>query len=418
MYYGLFAIYFILCLFFIPRIPYIKKSGIDSKTIQVLFSLKITAGILLGWIVQKYYPLNDYWLFNIYGVDEYNLLLSNPKEFFTNIFYSYYPSNGSFFGSVDSYWNDLETNIIVKVLAFLNIFSQGNYYINSLLLNFIGFFGHIALFRIFNNIYKNKRWQVLVGCFLLPSTLYFVSGINKDLFIFTLLCFYCYGLYTSLRDGFIFHRSLMIFICFIFLLLIRNYVALGLIPATIAWILCKRYQWDRIKTFAGTYIILICLLGIIYWLFPLIDPIKIISAKQKDFLLLTPAATQLATDTLQPNLISLLKNTPQAFNHGFMRPYIWDYPLNLISIMAIELFIFQVLVLCSLIYRDKNHGNAEPFVLFALIFSLSIIILCGFIVPSAGSIVRYRSVFYPFIITPLLCMIKFKRRKRKDILLN
>jgi len=410
LYYGLFAIYFILCCYFIPRIPFIKKSGLGTQTIIILFTLKIMAGILLGWMSERYYSQgNDYWLINAHGWAEYNLLFSDPKKFFTNIFSSYYPHYGSFFGSVGSYWNDLENNIVIKVIALINILSRGNYYINALLLNFIGFFGHVALYRIFINIYPNKKWRVIAGCFLLPSTLYFVSGINKDLFVFTLLSMYCYGMYFSLQNGYTFRRHFIVLFSFIFLLLIRNYVALALIPSTISWILCKKYQWNKLKTFVGTYLLSILFLFMIQLVFPAMDPIEIISQKQKDFFELAPAATQLTTDTLQPNIRSLLQSTPRAVNHAFLRPYVWEYPSKFISILAIELLIYQLLFICFILFRDKNNRTSDPFIPFVIILSITLIILGGFIVPNAGALVRYRSLYLPFIITPIICMISWKR---------
>ncbi|WP_462253906.1 hypothetical protein, partial [Ferruginibacter sp.] len=132
---------------------------------------KIIAGLAIGWISYNLYNTgNDYWDVNREGWKEYQLLLSDPKEYFTNIFKSQYSQGyGGMFDSFQSFWNDLRNNIIIKFLSVCNIFSRGNYYINSLFFNFFCFLGHVAFYRIFIQIYKKQQWAVIICCFLLPS---------------------------------------------------------------------------------------------------------------------------------------------------------------------------------------------------------------------------------------------------------
>ena len=119
-----------------------KNTGLAGSIILGLFLLKVFAGVLIGWMSQKFYPQgNDYWGLNGLGWKEYQMLMNDPKEFFTDTFRSTYAGNyGGFFDSVGTFWNDLKNTLIGKLLAFCNIFSRGNYYINSLFLNFLCFF--------------------------------------------------------------------------------------------------------------------------------------------------------------------------------------------------------------------------------------------------------------------------------------
>ncbi|MGF2413927.1 MAG: hypothetical protein ACQUYJ_16465, partial [Ferruginibacter sp.] len=87
------------------------------------------AGLVIGWVSYNVYGKgNDYWNVNRDGWIEYQLLLTNPKEYFTNIFHSQYSQGYSgVFDSFQSFWNDLRNNIITKILSVFNIFSRGNY---------------------------------------------------------------------------------------------------------------------------------------------------------------------------------------------------------------------------------------------------------------------------------------------------
>ena len=198
----------------------------------------------------------------------------------------------------------------------------------------------------------------------------------------------------------------MIVVSFLGLLFIRNFVALFLIPPVIAWVLCKRFHWNKIKAFAICYFFA-ALVSILLHFLPALDPLKIISQKQKDFLALPAATTQLVSDTLQPTLSNLLLHTPAAINHAFLRPYLWEYPGKFIFILSIELLLYQVLFLRFVFFKQNKVHVTDPFIPCAILFSLSLLILSGFIVTNAGALVRYRSLYFPFFITPLLTYIKW-----------
>lgn len=413
MYYLLFTLYFLVLCFLINRIPFIKNAELEKRLVVILFLLKISAGLLIGWMSATYYPQgNDYWNLNRHAWEEYQVLINDPKDFFTNIFYSHYPDKyGGFFNSFDSYWKDLANNIIIKALAICNILSRGNYYINSLFCNFFGFFGHVALYRVFIHVYKQKKWPVIAGCFILPSTLYFTSGIHKDSMIFTMLGLFCYAFYFSTRQRFTTKRILLLVLSVISILLIRNYVLVALVPAAIAMYIADRNE-RPLKTFAFIYTALLCLIILVTLIFPSSSPLKIITQKQKDFLDLPVATSQIATDTLQPTLSSFATNAPKAMEHGLLRPYVWEFPGTFLMLLAIELLIYQLLFLYMLTRPKVFPQTYRPFIYFGIFLSLTLLLFAGYIVPNAGSLVRYRSLYLPFLVTPILCSI-WQRSKAK-----
>ena len=410
MYYLLFTFYLIISCLLITRIRFIKNAGLGSRLVLGLFLLKIFAGILIGWMSQRFYPQgNDYWGLNDAGWREYQLMLSDPKRFFTEIFISPY-QNGydGFFSSVGSYWNDLKNTLIGKLLAGCNIFSRGNYYINSIFFNFIGFMGHVALYRVFADIYKHKKWQVIIGCFLLPSTLYFSSGIHKDLIVFSMLGLYSYALYFPFQNKLSVKYLVTLFLTFIVLLFIRNFVAIAIILPTIAFIISNKKKWNTLAVFVSVYSIAFLMLLLLQFIRPSFQPLKIITQRQQDFLDLPYASSQLDTHILKPTLESFGRNAVQATDHALLRPYIWEYPTKFLIPLAIELFMYELLFIMMLIaYKKKNSPG--PFLLYGLLISFPMLLFTGYIVPNIGSIVRYRSLYLPFIITPILCNIYRKQ---------
>lgn len=417
MNYLLFAVYLVGLCWLLLRMPAIRKLGVDNKTVLALFLFKVATGMAVGWLsLHVYGEHNDYWDVNRESWNEYQLLLTDPAKYFTNLFTSAYPGGyGGIFSSFDSFWNDLKGNILIKLISLFNLFSRGDYYINSLFFNFLVFFGHIALYKLFIRLYPGNKWLVIAGSFLLPSVIYFSSGIHKDGLVFLFLSFFIYKVYQSLeehRAGI--KRSLLILGSLVMLFLIRNFIFIALVPALLAWIISAKYKWNAAITFSVAYLLTGLVLFNIDLVFPNIKPLEVITRRQTDYLNLGPSDTQINLAVLDPTFKSFAANAPQSLNHVLLRPYLWEVPVKPLLPLNIELFIYQALFFVFLFFRKRQSitGNI-PFLFFALSFCLSLFFLIGYIVPALGAIVRYRSIYLPFIITPLLCSIDWQRFKVK-----
>jgi hypothetical protein len=413
--YLLFAVYLVILCWLLLRVPFIKNTAINQKVLLGLFLIKVIAGIAIGWVaIHIYGPGNDYWDVNDYAREEYQLLLTNPGKYLTNIFTSDYEGGYTgIFNSFDSYWNDLKGNIVIKLVSVFNIFSRGDYYINSLFFNFIVFFGHVILYRLFIKVFPGRQLWVIIGCFLLPSTLYFVSGIHKDGIVFLMLAVLIYSVYQSLsKNRFTVKRLSYILTSLILLFLVRNFVLLALLPALFAWILSAKTQWNTVIIFTLVYLLSGMLFFNISSLVAKINPPEIIVKKQTEYLKLPNAATQIGLTPLQPTFKSFAANAPQAIGHILLLPYPGKQPVNSLLPFSFELFFYLFLLLRLHFFWRKDAATCnKPFLFFVLFFTCTVFLFIGYIVPNIGSLVRYRSLFYPFIITPVLCCLDWKNIK-------
>lgn len=411
MYYFLFFVYLALATWLITRVPFVKKTGLPGTLIAWLFIIKVAAGIAIGWITEHYFPNSDYWVFNADGQYEYQLLIHHTKEFLTNIFSSPYENSyGNYFNAVGSYWNDLSHNIILKPLAVINLLSQGNYYINSIFFNWFGFLGPVALYRVFSAIYKSSKWPLIIGCFLLPSAIYFSSGIGKDLVVFTMICLYGYALYNILYSKRTTRRMLLLLLSFVFILLLRNFVAVSLIPASVAILICAQKKWKPIIVFTAVYMVGLGLLVLGEIIAPSVQPLKVITQRQTDFLNIPAGTTSLPVHKLEPTIKSFISNLPWAIDHGLLRPHLWDKLLLLP--FAFELLIYELLILIVVFRFRRNIQFGHPFIVFVCFFSLFMLLITGYVIPFSGAIIRYRSIYLPLFITPVLCSVFLKNVKK------
>ncbi|HXL55141.1 MAG TPA: hypothetical protein VN958_02715 [Chitinophagaceae bacterium] len=416
MNYALFFVYLALSCWLLTRIKFIRTTGLANKTIILLFLLRILAGVVNGYINLYYYHETDSSLFHLQGIAEYHLLFNDPKEYFLNIFHSnYHDSYTRLFDTTDSFWNDLRSNLIAKLLSVFNIFSRCNYFINIIFYNFLVFFGSAGLYKIFTHIFPGKKNTLIICLFLLPSFVYSTSGIHKDGLIFLGLGIVCFNLNYILRNGVTAKRLLYISGGLVLIFLIRNFVFLMLIPALVAWILAEKRKYFFLQTFVITYFLFGILFFFTGFLHSKLNLPHYVSERQIEFVGISKSSgSAINVNPLFPNFRSFLNNTPQAINHSLMRPYITESSRLLIIPAALEILFYEILLLLFFLFRSKKSTD-HAFLYFVFFFSLSMYLLIGYTIPILGAIVRYRSVYWPFFITPIACFIDWNVLLRKHI---
>jgi hypothetical protein len=236
---------FFLWLIFLSRalgkIKFIQRADLEPKFIVLIFLTKVAAGVAMGFITHTLKSRVDTWGFHFGGLEEYHLLFSNPKEYFFNLFHSIYPDQyGGVFSTSNSYWNDLRNNIMFKIVSILHLFSFGNYYINVVLFNFITFFGDVALYRFLKTTYPGLKRLPAICSFLLPSMLLYASTLQKDGIVLAAIGAILYSTWQILAGRWKLKFLLLICFGFIFLFLFRNLVAIALLPALAALLLCYK----------------------------------------------------------------------------------------------------------------------------------------------------------------------------------
>jgi len=408
--YLLFFVYLVVLSWSLLKIKFIRESGLTKQIIVFLFICKVAAGLISGRISQ-FAPNMDTWIYHAEAQIEYKLLFTNPSNYFTNIFSSGYTNPyGGILKFHSSFWNDLKTNLIVKFISVLDIFSGANYYINVVLYNFIVFLGNMALFRVFSYHYKSNSKLLAFACFLLPSFLLFGSTIHKEGLIIAALGWLLYTFYNALHfTGFTFKKIGSLVLSFIIIFLFRNYVAVMLLPCLTAWAIYYYTKYNPILICSIVYLIFLLIFFNISTVFPAINPPEMIVQKQSDFFALEKARTHIETPALYPAFTSFVTNFSTTFSHAFGRPIINDYQLSpLLLPFSIELICYQLLTILFVFIRKKHNRN-DPFIVFALFFGCSILLIIGYIVPVIWAIIRYRSIYLPFIIIPVIMGIDWRK---------
>jgi hypothetical protein len=392
----LFIFYCGLCGFGILKIPFFRKSGIRPAFLLALFGCHVLAGCLHNWIAWHYYPEHgDIWFYFQFS------FLERSRLFHDTHLFLYYNSS----------WDAISHNAITFIQIILDWFSFDNMWINTLLFSFPVFLGNTALYRAFSRQFPGSPLSALTA-YLLPSTLFWTACIHREAVLFALLGLLFYWVEKALnhqpspraqqppvdhqRPGT--GRTPLVYAACAFLAIVffRFAVALILIPALLAWLLAlrppsRRQSWIIAGT--GTTLLLL-FLAVPQLPARLLDSI---TAQQHSFMVLKGNSI-LYLPTLDGTWTSLLKAIPAALRNGFFEPLPGSGGQRIYQLFSLELLCIWSIAAAALIKRT----TPSPFSLCCLLLALVGMLQIGLIIPFAGAIIRYRSIYLPFLLAPCL----------------
>lgn len=405
----IFSFYFLLFTWILCNTGFVKKTGLSKWWIIGLFAAKIFAGIVYGWFYQQpaYFATSDTWHFFDLSKGETDWLLHDPLAFFRDIFMYGYERSGNLFIGENSYWNDLKSNLIIKLLAVCNVFTLKNYYANIVLFNFLFFFGPVALYRVINNLFSTHKLLQVAGVFLFPSFLFWCSGIHKDGLIFSCSAVIVFHFHKQLAEKKILWKSVVIILVLLVILFaLRNFMALLLAGSLAVWLLSAFFP-KRKAIMLGA---LISLMLITFFLSGKIsssaDLPQYVIQKQSEFKQLS-GTSSIEVPVLENNMLSFIKFLPTALDISLFRPHISEIKNKSYIPAVAEIILFWAVVLLSLFVRNKTvrSDDQSAFIIFCIIFSFSFLLLAGYTITFSGAIVRYKASILPFFFIPFVLKI-------------
>ena len=397
----LFIFYSLLAGYGILRIPFIRKSGIRPAWLLLFFAAHVLLGCLHNIIAWRFYPGHG----DIWDFFERSFL---ARRLMTADLHAFLEYNAN--------WNYFTHNNIIWIHVVLNYLSFDNIYINTLLFSFPVFLGNIALFRVFRRRFPDDPLTAL-SVLVFPSTLYWTSCVHREGAIYGLLGFLFYYMdrlltRTSLRP------VIYCLILFILVIYFRPAVALTLLPALLVWALFEKLP-SRRKALLITGATTVILLVLVFIAPALFDPLlRSLSDRQKEYQALE-GGSRLYLPLLEPTGDSFLRVLPRGARNGLFEPLpgsggkaIYEaFSLELLLVWGIiALAILRKSLIRSSVSQSSHESPPAPpkpsptfsFSAACLVYALPGLVLVGMIVPFAGAIVRYRSIFLPFLLAPFL----------------
>lgn len=410
-------------IFLIYKLPFFEVSGISKKSITLVFILKIIFGLML-WVLYTFYYTNrstaDIYKYFDDSKVMFDALSTKPVHYFkmlsgignnTPEFNDYYErmhywsrknSGGTF--------NDGHT--VIRFNAFIRLFSQGFYTIHTVFICFISLIGFTAIFKAFLPFFADKKQVLFLIVFLLPSVLFWGSGVLKEGLLFFTLGILIY----YFQQPFTWKSCCICLIAGILLALSKFYVWLALLPALFFLFVIRNTGTKR--TFVKFFVVSIsvALIGTNIDRFSSFqNPLVTLSQKQIEFNLLADgnisdankqlipvAGSRIAIPVLHPTFSSFAKNAPIALWNVLFRPYPWEMRSALMLLAGMENMAILVFLFICLAFPLPLATIKWEYVLFCLSFAIIQFLIIGETTPVLGAIVRYKIPSLPFLLIAFL----------------
>jgi hypothetical protein len=384
----LLLLYLFVFTWLVSKTPFFLRSGLSPKFLVVYFLA--STGIAIGhlWFAYHNFPGHgDMWSFFSEGVKLKNYLLKDFSLFLKEMRVDVY-EQGAF--TSGSFLVRIQYQFLSFIYMLFNFLSFSNNYVNLVLFGYLLMFGKIGLYRTVKHIFPGNETGNL-GFLILPGILFWTGPIHKEGIIYL-----CLGLIVYVLSRFTARKILLLILAVMVIFITRNYVLVlvGLAAILALIFFVKKYRF-KAAIEVGAIVI-----GLFFLIFPqLLQPVfeQVVSRKSEFDTL--EGNTRLPLISLAPNFKSFAGEFPTAFLNGFLLPYPGQFN-PLYSLFSIEIYVILALLIYGLIKLKSNTipGRGVPGYLGSfLIFGILGILVCGYIIPFAGALVRYRSIYLPFL---------------------
>lgn len=298
------AAYTAICIYIIKKTGFFKIPSITSNYLVGLFLLKVASGLILYFIYSYHYTYratSDAFRYYDDAVIMVKALKTAPLDYFKMLtgigagqehLQKYYNEMANWIKSYNyNLYNDNRT--VIRFNALVYPFSGGIYHVHTVIMCFLSFTGLVGIFKVFEKLVAGKTVELILVIFLVPSVIFWSSGVLKEGLIMFALGLLFYNFFQFLQGPKKASGLFTILICTFILLLCKFYVLIAALPAFLAsaWFMAdpKKPVLKHILSllFCGLLVISVSLVSEKY------NAFEIMQSKQKDFINLAKGGTYL-----------------------------------------------------------------------------------------------------------------------------
>jgi hypothetical protein len=302
-----------------------------------------------------------------------------------------------------------ENRTIIKLNALLMFISDKTYLVHILFMCFISLIGWIWIFNSVFDYAGLKPFALSLFVLVLPSVLFWTSGVMKEpLLVFGLGLFTKGLLKLPEQNNFpsISKLLLLVFAGTVVLLSIKFYVLVCLLPAALAFLIFAKEERSilLLSKYIILYGLLLALVLNIQVVLPTINPLQMLVNKEvhsvKEAVYFN-AGSRIEIPGIAPTAFSFLKAAPVGIWNTITRPYLWETKNPMMVASAVENAVVLLIILFA-VFSGKFSLKHFNLLLFLLAFSLAYFALIGMCTPVLGNLVRYKAPVLPFFLLAFL----------------
>ncbi|MFH1005603.1 MAG: hypothetical protein V1781_08980 [Bacteroidota bacterium] len=142
-----------------------------------------------------------------------------------------------------------ESRTLIRFNALVSLFSFGYFHVHTVFMSFLSLCGLVGIYKTFLPFFKNKKKELFVSVFLIPSVLFWGSSVLKEGLILFSMGMLIYHFHKAINKKFSTKRFLLIVFFLGLLFFTKLYILLIVLPALLAnaWIVKTGFRMPEIK---------------------------------------------------------------------------------------------------------------------------------------------------------------------------
>jgi hypothetical protein len=311
-----------------------------------------------------------------------------------------------------------DNKLIIQFNALVYLFSFGYYNVHTVVMCFLSLVGLTGIYKTFSPLASDKTKELTFAIFMIPSVLFWGSGVLKEGIILFALGMSIYYLYKWLYGNKNILLNFLFFLLFaVLLFLSKMYVFIAIAPAIMSLIVIKITGDKHVfLKFVCVHLFFFIISVNLYRINMAWNIQFYLHQRQMGFIqtaLVDRAGSYIDINYLKPNAMSLIKNMPQAILNTLFRPHLLESKSPFILISACENLCMFLVFIITIVFFKKPDKQLLPSLFACFFFVLVLSLLIGLVTPVLGSIVRYRVPILPFYLIGLLLLIDKDKLTKK-----
>jgi hypothetical protein len=358
-----------------------------------------------------------------------NIFLSDPVEYFELIFSSHqFSPEHAYIKNYILYAKASEEWLMTRVTSPIALLSMNRFFVAQILMSFFVFLGSWKMFQAFLLFYPKKQKEAFYAVFLVPSVIFWGSGILKDSVTFAFLSIF---LFYTIKAFFLYQFKIQYYIfialSIIIIFNIKAYIILSFIPVLlIAWVANNRKKIKSLffRRLLTPFILVFAVIGGYITINNLqagsekysVDNLQ---SRVKGFHSwhTTTGGSSYNLGEIEYTTIGILKKVPEALNVTYFRPFITEVSSAVTALGALESLFFLIMAVYILVlYRLKvlEFIYYNPFLIICFLYALIFGFIVGFTSYNFGALARYKIPTMPFFAFLLFYLYSERSELKKD----
>jgi hypothetical protein len=311
------------------------------------------------------------------------------------------------------FFHDASSYFVVRIAAFLDLFTFSSYVGTALLFSALSFAGSWMLFLTFYRRLPDRHDLLALASLFIPSLFFWGAGLFKETLVLAAL-----GVSTYLIDAMVFRgsRSILRFLILLLALFVifsvKKFVLQAFFPALVLWIYL--YYFSAIRSLVLRILVFPLAIGfgiyLSYWSVYKVGEgderyavdrlarTSRITAYDIGFYSGRDAGSRYSLGELDGTFGNMIQLAPAAINVTLFRPYPWEIRNPLMALNALESISFLLITVVVLFLYGRrmwtNRGSPEGW--FAIGFALVFAFAIGISTYNFGTLARYKTPLLPY----------------------